>query len=121
MDFAKKKKTTEDEEPKEEKAEATQKILRALQKVDLAQLNVNLADAQSQHWWQYGWRPMIGWTCAMAVLFQFFISPLLTWFGAVLDWNIPALPTFDQFLWELMFGMIGIAGLRSWDKMQKKN
>ncbi len=104
----------------EEKAAATQKILNALTKVDLKQLQLNLADAQSKHWWQFGWRPMIGWTCACAVFFQFFVAPLLTWIFIWVGSDIPPLPKFDEFLWELMFGMLGIAGLRSWDKMQVK-
>jgi|TARA_Y100000296_G_scaffold20276_1_gene24069 hypothetical protein len=105
-------------ETEEEKAAATQKVLGALQQVDLAQLNINLADAQSRHWWQYGWRPAIGWTCAFAVFFQFVLAPLFTWVNNWVGWGVPPLPSFDQFLWELMFGMLGIAGLRSWDKMK---
>ena len=65
-----------------------------------------------------GWRPAIGWTCAFAVAYQFVAMPLLTWAFALFDWEVPPLPPLDAFLWELMFGMIGIAGLRSYEKVR---
>jgi len=103
----------------EEKAAATQKILGALQVVDLKQLDINAIDAQSKHFWQYGWRPAIGWTCASAIFFQFFLSPLLSWLFVFGGWDIPPLPKFDDYLWELVAAMLGVAGLRSYDKMKK--
>lgn len=103
----------------EEKAAATQKILGALQVVDLKQLDINAIDAQSKHFWQYGWRPAIGWTCAAAIFFQFFLSPILSWGFVFGGWDIPPLPKFDEYLWELVAAMLGVAGLRSYDKMKK--
>lgn len=105
-------------ETEKDKARGTVAVLQALQSVDLAQLELNKAEAAHRSLFVAGWRPAIGWTCAFAVAYQFVLNPLLTWAFALFGWNVPPLPEFDTFLWELMFGMIGIAGLRSYEKVK---
>jgi hypothetical protein len=105
-------------ETEAEKAEARSKVLSALQSVDIAQLQLNTVEAQSRSLFVAGWRPAIGWACAFALVYQFIAHPLLTW--VFIWWKIPVppLPSLDAFLWEIMFGMLGIAGLRSFDKVK---
>lgn len=83
-----------------------------------AQMGVNKAEAESGNSWVAGWRPAIGWTCASALFFQFFLSPVGQWAGSLLGYPIPAPPTLDNMLWELMFGMLGIGVLRTVEKVR---
>ncbi|WP_341702629.1 3TM-type holin [Ferrovibrio sp.] len=85
---------------------------------DIAQTEVNKAEASSGNWFAAGWRPMIGWSCAVALAFQYVLSPLLMWVAELTGHPLPAPPKLDDVLWELMFGMLGMAGLRSIEKVK---
>ena len=101
-----------------DRAKARVAVIEALQRVDLGQLQLNTTEAQHRSLFVAGWRPAIGWVCAFAVAYQFVAHPLLTWIFLVSGASLPPLPAFDAFLWELMFGMLGIAGLRSVEKIR---
>lgn len=105
-------------ETENDRAKARVAVIEALQRVDLGQLQLNTTEAQHRSLFVAGWRPAIGWVCAFAVAYQFVIHPLLTWSFLVSGSSLPPLPSFDAFLWELMFGMLGIAGLRSVEKIR---
>jgi hypothetical protein len=105
-------------ETEDAKAKARVAVIGALQRVDLAQLQLTTTEAQHRSLFVAGWRPAIGWVCAFAVAYQFVIHPLLTWGFLVSEASLPPLPSFDAFLWELMFGMLGIAGLRTVEKVR---
>lgn len=89
------------------------------------QLEVNKAESQHQSVFVAGWRPFIGWVGAIALAYQFILYPLLTWVWAIFEakgW-IPAgfdpPPVLDaEALWVVVTGMLGIAGLRSFDKVK---
>jgi hypothetical protein len=83
----------------------------------LAQAAINLEDAKADNPFQSCWRPCVGWVCAAALAYNFLFYPLLTW--AVVIWpKIVYPPRFDGGLMELTLGMLGIAGLRSFDKFK---
>ena len=65
-----------------------------------------------------GWRPAIGWVCALALGFQYLLRPLFGWAAGVWWPQLPALPGLDANLWELMFGMLGLGGLRSFERQE---
>lgn len=80
------------------------------------QTKVNEAEASNANVFVAGWRPMIGWTCAFAFAFIYVIGPLITWASTLSGRPVP-LPTFNvDALMSLTFGMLGIAGMRSWEK-----
>jgi hypothetical protein len=80
------------------------------------QLDVNRAEASSPSAFTSGWRPAIGWVCAAALACQYIARPLLQWAGIVTGHAWPALPGIDGNLWELMLGMLGLGGLRTFEK-----
>lgn len=86
-----------------------------------AQHEVNRAEASSGSLFVAGWRPFIGWVCGVALGYEFIARPLGIWSVAVWMPGGPILPSIagDGMLWELMFGMLGLAGLRSFEKTKR--
>ena len=90
------------------------------------QLDVNKTEAQHKSIFVAGWRPSIGWVCSLGLAYQFLLYPLLVWiwtFGKAkgfvpVELNPP--PTLDgDLLFSLIVGMLGMGGLRSFDKVKK--
>ena len=82
------------------------------------QIDLNKAEAGSGNPWAAGWRPAIGWVCAMALLYQYLLSPLVMWAAELLGHPLPAPPTLDDMLWQLLFGMLGLGLLRTAEKIR---
>jgi hypothetical protein len=78
-----------------------------------AQTEINKAEASNPSVFVSGWRPAIGWVCALAMGYQYLARPLMVAF-------MPALvfPGLDDNLWQLMMGMLGLGGLRTFEKTQ---
>ena len=77
------------------------------------QLDINKAEAANPNMFVAGWRPAVGWVCASAMAFQYLVRPLLIGFGIT-----TSMPALDDTLWGLLFGMLGIGGLRTFEKVQ---
>jgi hypothetical protein len=81
------------------------------------QLDVNALEAKHKSVFVAGWRPFIGWIGGAALAYQFLLYPLLLWGVALSGVDIVAPPVLDaDALWVLVSGMLGIAGMRSFDK-----
>jgi hypothetical protein len=67
-----------------------------------------------------GWRPMIGWICALALAWAFILQPVAVWAVATfaLGAAVPTIAT-DHLL-EMVLAMLGIAGLRTFEKTQAR-
>lgn len=85
----------------------------------MAQLEVNKAEAAHDSLFVAGWRPAIGWVCALAIFSDFVLRPVMVWISG---WY-PGMPVFPSLisdnLWELMAGMLGLSGLRTFEKTRK--
>ena len=89
---------------------------RHAQELAKGQLEINKAEAQSRNIFVAGWRPIIGWTCADAIAYNYELHPIMIFVLAQLDYLV-ALPALD--LGEMMpvlMGMLGLGGLRSFEK-----
>ena len=93
------------------------------QATDLAQMEVNKTEAQNQNLFVAGWRPAIGWVGAAAMAYQFLLYPLLvwswTWIQAeqIVPQEVKPPPMLDtEALWVILSGMLGIAGMRRFEK-----
>lgn len=86
------------------------------------QMDVNRTEAQHQSKFIAGWRPFIGWVGGIALAYQFVLYPILIWIMAILDANgifIEPPPVFDAGpLFAIVTGMLGIGGMRSFDKLR---
>jgi len=89
------------------------------QALSLAQIEVNKAEAASGSLFKGGWRPAVGWVCAFAFAYHFIIKDLIVFGCAVAGVELPELPNFDMgTLLTVLGGMLGIGGLRSYEKKQ---
>lgn len=96
---------------------------RVAQTVDLAQTDVNKAEAGHASLFVAGWRPAIGWIGGAAMAYQFLAYPLLQWGWAVMqsrglipaEFAAPPVMASDQ-LWVILSGILGIAGMRTYEK-----
>ena len=83
----------------------------------LAQLEINKAEAASGSLFKGGWRPAVGWTCAIAFGYHFVLQPLLVFVLTASGVDLPDLPEFDMgTLLTVLVGMLGIGGLRTVEK-----
>ena len=78
----------------------------------MAQLEILKADAKG-NWFQASWRPLIGWICGISLGINYMIAPIAMGFGV-------EIPQADMsVMMPLLLGMLGIGGMRSFDKLNK--
>jgi len=95
-------------------------VLDAETKLAIGQLEVNKAEASTDIF-RGGWRPACGWVCAAGLGYTFLLRPLLPWLVQVAGWNVPTLPAIDsEALMALLFGMLGLGGLRTFERVKGK-
>jgi len=83
-----------------------------------AQTDINKVEASNPSLFVSGWRPAIGWVCALALFYQYLIRPLATSILPAFNITLPPLMGLDDNLWQLMMGMLGMGGLRTFEKVQ---
>lgn len=126
------------------KAEEQRKLLELHQNGDLAKLNahvslmlkqaeINLADAKSGSFWQAGWRPSVGWVCALSLFLMYVPKAIVmtyVWTVQCLylldEWDKKAalvLPMFPDLgtgdIIGLLGSLLGVAAMRSYDKVKR--
>ena len=103
-------------------SEAKLKLLELQQNGELAimtaQTDINKQEAANTSVFVSGWRPAIGWVCALALAYQYLFKPLLIGILPLFGIAAPPLPGLDDNLWQLMMGMLGMGGLRTFEKVQ---
>lgn len=93
-------------------------VLDADMRLALGQMEVNKAEA-STDLFRGGWRPATGWVCVAGLAYQFLIQPLLPWVFAVFGLHVPPLPAIDNdTLMVLLTGMLGLGGLRTFERVK---
>ena len=97
---------------KEEKAQL-------IQEINKAQIEVNKVEAGSSSLFLSGWRPFVGWTCGVALCYHFVLQPFLMFILSSTG-NPMELPTFDMTtLTTVLMGMLGLGGLRTYEKVKR--
>jgi hypothetical protein len=110
-------------------AEAKLKMLEMAQKGELAaldadmklalgQMEINREEAKTDMF-RGGWRPATGWACVAGLIYQFLAQPLVPWLATVMGFTVPPLPAIDNdTLMVLLTGMLGLGGLRTFEKVK---
>jgi hypothetical protein len=105
---------------KEEKAKAAREIEARLSEhlaqIDVAQIRVNEKEASHRNLFVAGWRPFIGWSCGLALFYTYLAQPVFT-FILIQRGQYVDLPPIDLgAMMPVLLGMLGLGGLRSWEK-----
>ncbi|MDE2166548.1 MAG: hypothetical protein KGJ66_09455 [Alphaproteobacteria bacterium] len=58
------------------------------------------------------------WCCGGALAYQYLLVPLAVWATSWSGYFFPRPPALDDTLWQLMFGMLGMGGLRTYEKLK---
>ena len=100
------------------KDEMEAQLVASANEAAMAQVDVNKIEAGHGSVFVAGWRPFIGWVCGAALAWAFIVGPVLSWSLAVLGIreNLPAIMTDNLF--ELVLAMLGLGGLRTFEKMR---
>ena len=84
---------------------------RHAQELAKGQLDVNKVEAAHKSLFVAGWRPAIGWVCALGLFYNVILANII---GIWID-----LPEIDTtLLVPVMMGMLGLGAMRSYEKVQ---
>ena len=85
----------------------------------LAQLEINKAEAASGSVFKGGWRPAVGWVCAIAFAYHFILKDLIIFGATFAGVDLPEMPEFDMgTLLTVLGGMLGIGSRRTYEKQK---
>ncbi len=88
---------------------------------DLAtgQMATNTEEAKSDNVFIAGWRPFVGWVCGTAFAYHFVLQPFIILLLTIFNRPIVK-PAFDmETLLTVLFGILGLGGLRTLEKVKK--
>ena len=110
-------------EDKDQKAKLAHELAtmseRHAQELAKGQIEVNKAEATSRSTFVAGWRPFIGWTCGVALAWHFVLYPVVSFLVILSGEVLPPLPVFDMdSLMTILLGMLGLGGLRTFEKFK---
>ena len=100
------------------KLEMEAQLVAAANEAALAQVEVNKIEAAHSSVFVAGWRPSIGWVCAAGLAWAFVLAPVASW-GLIISGFKAELPGIQtDYLLELVVAMLGMGGLRTFEKMR---
>jgi len=108
---------------KEEERAADLEEKKLEHEANMGQIQTNQIEAKHKSIFVAGWRPAVGWICAIAVGYQFIVYDIFSWIWSIAiasNWMSDTMtppPHLDTAqLMELLFAMLGMGALRSYDK-----
>lgn len=102
-----------------DKTEQEKQQLAAAVALVQGQIDTNKAEATNPNVFVSGWRPFIGWVCGTALMYTYIGYPIAIW--ATTIWFPSVVPPKlgnDGMLYELLLGMLGMGGLRTFEKVK---
>jgi len=82
----------------------------------VGQIKTNQIEAAHQSMFVAGWRPAVGWVCALAMLLNFILIPFINlgmgFAGLDLTLDLIEMDT----MMPVLLGMLGLGGMRSYEK-----
>lgn len=107
---------------KDARERAQAELLKAAQDQDfqltLAQIKVNEEDAKSGSLFRGGWRPYVGWTCAVAFSLHFVIFPIVNFFIVYSGGAEVKIGFQMDTLMTVLFGLLGLGAFRTFEKVK---
>lgn len=103
------------------KAEMEATLIELESKLSLGQQAINQVEAKHSSIFIAGWRPFIGWICGLGIGINFIAFPLARMVLVVMK-NPTQLPPLDiGELITILIAMLGMGGMRSWEKKNGVN
>ncbi len=86
---------------------------------ELIQLQTKINEIEAGHRTVFvaGWRPFVGWVCGFALAYNFIIRDLFIW--ALQPEDVPPALAMEH-LMTVLLGMLGLGGLRTYEKINDK-
>lgn len=110
-------------EDKDQKARLAHEIAtladKQAQEQVMGQIEVNKAEAQHPSIFVAGWRPAVGWVCALAMLFNFLLIPFINLGLDISGYDIQLDLIDMQTMMPVLLGMLGLGGMRTAEKINK--
>lgn len=83
------------------------------------QIDINKAEAASPSTFTSGWRPFIGWVCGTACAWNWIGLPVAKFACAYFGHPLGLSPADLSEMWPLLMGMLGLGGLRTFEKVKR--
>ena len=92
---------------------------RHAQELAKGQIEINKAEAAHKSMFVAGWRPAVGWICALGFASNFILIPMANFALALasIDVQIPMIDTTQMM--PVLMGMLGLGTLRTVEKVRK--
>ena len=100
------------------KAEALAQVMEFASRADAAQMEVNKTEAASGSLFVAGWRPFVGWVCAAGCAWNWLGLPIGMFAAAMAGKSLDLRPADISEMLPLLLGLLGMGGLRTFEKMQ---
>jgi hypothetical protein len=105
---------------KNERLKMEHEISTAAIKAGLAQMEVNKVEAAHRSIFVAGWRPAVGWVCALALAWHFMFYDIAAWIQISFFPDASAPPSLNgtETLLTVLMSMLGLGGLRTVEKLK---
>lgn len=100
---------------KVKQADSFKEIDAALQEQQM-QADINKVEAASDHIFVSGWRPFMGWICGLGFALQVIVFPVVSTAAAAFNKAFPMPEMPIEVLMTTLLGLLGLGGMRSWEK-----
>jgi hypothetical protein len=101
-----------------DKSEQERAQLAAALQIVQGQLEINKAEAASPNVFTSGWRPFIGWVCGSAFAWNWIGLPVAVFVSNYAGHPLQVSPADMSEMMPVLMGMLGLAGLRSFEKVR---
>ncbi len=84
-----------------------------------AQTDINKVEAANTNWFVAGWRPCVGWICAIGLGYATLIEPFMRFIAVVFFSYSGTFPQIDLSITNtLLTGMLGLGSIRMYEKVK---
>ena len=84
----------------------------------VGQIKTNQIEAAHQSMFVAGWRPAVGWVCALAMLLNFILIPFINLGLEFADLDLQLDLIDMETMMPVLFGMLGLGGMRTAEKLK---
>ena len=100
------------------KQEIEQQLTTHLAQIDLAQLEINKAEASHRSIFVAGWRPFVGWTAGLSLALTYVLFPLVQFGFNMYGMRVEVPDVGAGAMMPIITAMLGFGGLRTFEKMK---